>query len=121
MGSWLDIDAVRPRRPRRGHRGLAEVRIYGPLNMLTVAEQEQRIFAAMTGSDADVLLDLTHVTRVTAVGLQMVRYVQSVLHRTGRDLVLVGDHPDLHRRLRELGVDMVMPVYATRALALASR
>jgi anti-anti-sigma factor len=120
MGSWLDIGA-RGSTPRRRGRGVIDVALHGPLNMLTVAEQEQRVFALVTESQDDVLLDLSHVTRVSAVGIQMVLYVRAVLAHAGRQLMIVGTHPELDRRLQELGMDLLIPVFPTRKLALSAR
>jgi anti-anti-sigma factor len=118
MGSWLDITRLRPSRPR-AESGIAELEIHGPLNLLTVADQEQRVVQLVTQTSDDLLLDLTYVTRVSAVGVQMVLYIRSVLARDNRTLLLVGNHPELRRRLSDLGVDMIVPLYPTRELALA--
>ena len=121
MGTWLDIGISEPRARRRGPHGVVDVCVHGPLNMLSVAEHEQRIFTLVTSSSDDVLLDLSEVTRVSAVGIRMVLYVHSVLERAGRRLLLVGTHPELRRRLRDLGVESLIPLHATRDQALGAR
>lgn len=94
-----------------------EIDVCGNLTLMTVAQHEKAVVAALTDSDDDVLLDLTYVTSTSATGLHMVQYLQTLLAGHGRELFVVATRLDVLRRLDDVGLLAFVSVFASRELA----
>lgn len=101
--------------------GIRTVSVRGELDMDTAPELEQKLNAALSGSDAAIVLDLCDCEFIDSTGIALiVRSWQRLEEEDGqRRLVLCSHNHQVRRLLKITGVESSIPIHERRDAALA--
>lgn len=99
--------------------GIAEIRLDGDLDAKGTGEIEVR-FAAVTGQEDKVLLDMSGVGFLASIGIRSILSASKVLNRRGGRLVLFRPQAAVEQVLRTCGVNGVVMITHDRPEAEAA-
>jgi anti-sigma B factor antagonist len=101
------------------HAGAAEVwAVEGEIDIATKGRL-QAVLDAVPRSDAPLVLDLTGVTFMDSTGISALLGIDRVARESGRRLAIVCPEGPVRLILAVTGVEEDLPLYPTRAAALA--
>jgi anti-sigma B factor antagonist len=94
----------------------AVVRVRGDLDAYTASDLRQQLFAALDSGFRRLVLDMSECAFVDSTGLGVI--VVALKRVRGGALVIVSPSPELRRVLRIVGLDRVLPTFASSAEAM---
>jgi anti-sigma B factor antagonist len=90
--------------------------VNGDLDAFSAPDLKRQVFAALDSGFRRIVLEMSECGIVDSTGLGVL--VAGVRRAHGRDVVLAAPSPELRHVLGVLGLDRVLPLYATRYEAL---
>ena len=101
--------------------GLRHVILSGRLDFHGVEAIIEQFSALLASARADVLVDLANTTLICSMGIRaLILNAKYMQQRGGRMALLIGDGTMVSTTLKSVGIETLLPVYASLAEAQAS-
>jgi len=98
---------------------ILRVKLTGPLD-ITGASKIDMPFCVIAGSQTNVVVDLSGVSFLASIGIRVLIMTARTLGGKAGRLVVYSPSEEAIRKLRETGIDDIIPITATETAAIAA-